>query len=107
MSRKRIPVVVEQLEKRLFLDASQLTETIDASTLPASISDRAPLVGSMTMTVTNNSGVQQTQRTEVGFLISNGPLNVPSRAFGVLKAQTIVLPLNPGESRVFKFSINI
>ena len=107
MPTNRMPVVVEQMEKRLLLDASQLTETIDASTLPASISDRAPLVGSMTMTVTNNSGVNQTERTEVGFLISNGPLNVPSRAFGVLKAQTIVLPLNPGQSRVFKFLINI
>jgi len=102
-----MPVVIEQMEKRLFLDASQLTETIDASTLPTSVSDRVPLVGSMTMTVTNNSGANQTERTLVGFLISNGPLDVPSRAYGVLKSQTIVLPLNPGQSRTFKFSINI
>lgn len=98
---------VESMERRLFLDASQLTVAIDSSTLPAAISDRAALTGRMSLTVSNNSGTTQKERAEVGFVIANGALDVAARNFGVLKTINTTLSLPDGKSQTFNLAINI
>ena len=59
MSKNPRPAVIEMMERRVFLDASVLTETIDSSTLPASISDQTVLKGTLAMTISNNSGADE------------------------------------------------
>jgi hypothetical protein len=98
---------MEAMERRLFLDASQLTVTMDAGTLPAEVSDHAALKGKMSITVSNQSGVNQSARVVVGFLIAVGPLDVVNRNYGVLKSMTTPLSLADGKSKTFKFTINI
>jgi len=98
---------VESMERRLFLDASELSVMIDSSTLPSAVSDRAPLTGKMSLTVANNSGITQKEKVEVGFLIANGALDVVGRNYGVLKALNTLLSLGNGKSQTFNFAINI
>jgi hypothetical protein len=95
------------MERRLFLDASQLTVALDSSMLPAAVSDHATLTGKVAVTVSNNSGIVQKQRVVVSALIANGTLNVAARNFGVLKSTNLVLTLANGASQTFNFAINI
>jgi len=81
MSKNGQSVVMEAMEGRVFLDASQLTEVIDSSTLPAAISDHAVLRGVVSVTVSNHSGSAFVGRAAVGVTISNGTLDVPGKNF--------------------------
>jgi hypothetical protein len=108
MSKNPQSVLIETMEQRLLFDASELTETIGVSTLPAAVSDHAVLKGMLSMTVTNNSGtVQKIPGLEVGFLIADGQLSVPSGNYSVLKSQKTTLNLADGASKVFKFPISV
>ena len=107
MARKSRPVQMEALERRLLMDASQLTVVIDSNTLPAVVSDHAALTGKMSMTVSNTSGATQKGKVVVGFLIANGALNVAARNYGVLKSMNTTLSLADGKSQTFNFSIDI
>jgi hypothetical protein len=107
MSRKSRAVLIEAMESRLFLDASQLTVLLDPGSLPASHSDHAALTGNASITVTNNSGVTQKEKVVVSVLIARGTLDVAGRNFAVLKSINTNISLIDGKSQPFKFSINI
>lgn len=108
MSKNPRPALIETMERRLLFSASALTETIDSSTLPTSISDQTALKGTLEMTITNNSGADEKDSGAlVSFVISSGPLDPQTLNFYILKEQKTNLALADGASKDFKFSINL
>lgn len=102
------PAVIEAVEKRLLFAASALTETINSSTLPTSISDQTILKGTVEMTVSNNSGAAVTDAGSiVSVVTSSTPLDPPTLNFYILKEVKNNLALAPGSSKDFKFAINL
>jgi hypothetical protein len=99
---------IEGLEGRVLFDASQLTETVIASTLPTAVSDQATLKGTVTVQVSNNSGVAQkfkgklaidaTQENVVTFPLSNGT---------VLRSIPVSISLASGATKTFKVPISV
>ena len=108
MSKNPRPAMIEAMEQRLLFAASALTETIDSSTLPTSISDQTALKGTLVMTVSNNSGAAVTDAGSlVSFVISSTPLDPPALNFYILQEQKTNLFLADGASKVFKFTLNL
>jgi hypothetical protein len=108
MRKNPKPVVIETMERRLFLDASAFTETINSSTLPASVSDQTVLKGTLVMTISNNSGAaEKDPGLIVSFVISSTPLDPLALNFYILREQKATISLADGASKVFKLAINI
>ena len=92
MSKNPQPAVIESMERRLLFDATLLTEVIDSSTLPTSVSDQSVLKGTLEMTVSNNSGIDEKDPGSlVSFVISSTPLDPPTLNFYILKEQKVDL----------------
>jgi hypothetical protein len=85
----RPAVVMETMEQRMLFDASALTETIISKTLPASVSRGAPLTATVTIQISNDSGVTQSGPAEVGVFIADGVLSIPSGDYGILGSKHI------------------
>ena len=108
MSKNPQPAVIEAMEQRLLFDVSALTETIDSSTLPTSVSDQSVLKGTLEVTISNNSGAaEKDPGSLVSFVIASTPLDPPTLNFYILKEQKTTLSLANGASKNFKFGINI
>jgi hypothetical protein len=102
------PAMIEAMEQRLLFAASALTESIDVSTLPTSISDQTVLKGTLAMTVSNTSGLDEKETGSlVDFVISSTPLDPPTLNFYILKQLKTNLSLPNGASKSFKFAINV
>jgi hypothetical protein len=108
MSKNPQPAVIESMERRLLFDATLLTEVIDSSTLPTSVSDQSVLKGTLEMTVSNNSGIDEKDPGSlVSFVISSTPLDPPTLNFYILREQKVNLSLADGASKDFKFMISV
>src|SRR5580700_4960897 len=94
MSKNPQPAVIESMERRLLFDATLLTEVIDSSTLPAAVSDQSVLKGTLEMTVSNNSGIDEKDPGSiVSFVISSTPLDPPALNFYIVKEEKANLSL--------------
>lgn len=107
MTNKKRPAVIEGLEGRVFMDASQLTETILSSTLPAGVSDQATLKGTVTVQVANNSGATQKFKGSVGVYAAARLFDLTSNNWTLLRSQPAAISLVSGASRVFKIAISV
>jgi hypothetical protein len=108
MSKNPQPALIESMERRLLFDATLLTEVIDSSTLPASVSDQSVLKGTLEMTVSNNSGIDEKDPGSlVSFVISSTPLDPPTLNFYILREQKVDLSLADGASKDFKFMVSV
>jgi hypothetical protein len=108
MAKNPQSAVIESMERRLLFNATSLTEVIDSSTLPASVSDQSVLKGTLEMTVSNNSGIDEKDPGSlVSFVIASTPLNPPTLNFYILKEQKVNLSLANGASKDFTFAISI
>src|SRR5271170_67944 len=108
MSKNPRPAVIEAMERRLLFDVSVLTETIASSTLPASISDQTVLKGTLEMTISNNSGIDEKDPGSiVSFVISSTPLDPPALNFYIVKEEKADLSLADGASKDFTFTVNV
>jgi hypothetical protein len=102
------PAVIEAMERRLLFDVSALTETIDSSTMPASVSDQTVLKGTLEMTIGNESGAAEKDPDSiVSFVIASTPLDPLALNFYILYEQKTTLSLANGATKDFKFAINI
>jgi hypothetical protein len=100
--------VIEAMEQRTLFDVSALTETLDSSTLPTSISDRDVLKGTLVMTITNNSGSpEKDPGSLVSFVISSTPLDPPTLNFYILREQKVNLSLANGASKIVRLPVDI
>jgi hypothetical protein len=101
------PALIESLEQRVLFDASQLTETILSSTLPAAVSDQATLKGTVSLQLGNNSGVTQAFKGTIAVDIADKVLNIPGHNFVVLRSMPAAISLKAGQNKVFKVAINV
>ena len=101
------PAVIEGLEQRVLLDASQLSETIVSSTLPASASDQAALKGTVSVQVSNNSADTQAFKGTIGVDAAVQTLDIPAHSFVTLKSMPTAISLTAGQTKVFKVAINL
>ena len=99
--------MIEGLERRVLFDASQLTETILSSTLPAAVSDQAVLKGTVSLQVENNSGVTQKFKSEIGIYVADQVLDIPGNNWSILRSEPVVISLTSGQSKVFKVAISV
>ena len=113
-------VVIESMENRLFFDASQLSEAIVASTLPAQISDQTVAHGKVTIDVTNNSATLQKYRGVVDVATTTDSTFDPQSysefnlggkntsfnlASGVTKQYVIPVNIKKGELQDFTYGL--
>jgi hypothetical protein len=101
------PALIEGLEQRVLFDASQLTETIINSTLPAAVSDQATLKGTVSLQLGNNSGVTQEFKGAIAVDVADKVLNIPGKNFVILRSMPAAISLKVGQIKVFKVAINI
>jgi hypothetical protein len=101
------PALIEGLENRVLFDASQLSETIVGSTLPASASDQAALKGTVSVQVSNNSSAAQAFKGTIGVDAAVQTLDIPAHSFVALKSMPTAISLKAGQTKVFKVAINL
>src|SRR6185312_6451447 len=98
--------LIETLEQRVLFDASQLTETIVGSTLPASVSDQATLKGTVSVQLTNSSGATQQFKGALAIDVADQTLDISSNNFVNLRSSPASISLKAGQTKVFKVAIN-
>jgi hypothetical protein len=103
-------VLIEGLELRLFCDASQISETILANTLPTAISDQATLKGNVIVQMSNNSGIAQKFKGTIDIdAVPATDLNLSGLNLSggtVLRSQALGISLKSGAIKTFKVPIS-
>jgi hypothetical protein len=107
MSNRQQPPLIESMESRVLFDASQLSETIVASTLPTAVSDQAVLKATVSVEVANDSGAAQKFRAALGIYVADQVLNLSSGNGTLLRSANQNISLASGQNKLFKVPISV